>query len=78
MLSKEELTDLLLKDVEQFNAEIKKGAADLTETDFSGISIEGAMFDNADLTSSSFSDSQLTDVKFLGCDLTSVDFTRAV
>ena len=77
MLSKEELADLLVNDIESFNAEFNGKCVDLSEMDFSGISIEGAIFDNADLTSSSFADAQLTDVKFLGCDLTSVDFNRA-
>ena len=77
MLSKEELANLLTSDVEAFNEEVKGGAADLSETDFSNINIEGAVFNNVDLTSSSFSDSQLTDVKFIDCDLTSVDFTRS-
>ena len=79
MLSKEELIDLLNNDINTFNEEIKgiKGGADLSETDFSNINIEGAEFINADLTSSSFADSHLTNVKFEGCDLSSVDFTRA-
>lgn len=75
MLSKEELANLLITDTEAFNRESKN--ADLSETDFSGITVEGAVFDNVDLTSSSFADAQLTDVKFVGCDLTSVDFTRS-
>ena len=79
MLSKEELIDLISNDVETFNNEIKEsnGSIDLSETDFSGLNIEGAVFDNVDLTSSSFADSHLTNVKFDNCDLSSVDFTRA-
>lgn len=77
MLSKEELLDLLIKDVALFNNEIKSGEADLTELDFSNMVIDGAVFDNADLTSSSFADAQLTEATFIGCDLTSVDFTRS-
>jgi uncharacterized protein YjbI with pentapeptide repeats len=79
MLTKEELAELLTENVETFNEEIKnvKGGADLSETDFSNINVEGAVFYNADLTSSSFADSRLTNVTFDGCDLTSVDFTRA-
>ncbi len=79
MLSKEELVNLISTDVEAFNNEISgiKGGADLTETDFSNVNVEGAEFVNADLTSSSFADSHLISVKFNGCDLTSVDFTRA-
>lgn len=77
MLSKEEIANLLTSDVEEFNKAIKGQAVDLTETDFSGISVEGAIFDNVDLTSSSFADAQLTEVRFAGCDLTSVDFTRS-
>lgn len=77
MLSKEELVNLLVNNVQEFNAEMDGKAVDLSETDFSGLNLEGAIFDNADLSSSSFSDTVLTEVKFLGCDLTSVDFNRA-
>ena len=77
MLSKEDLANLLLNDVQAFNQELGGKAVDLSEMDFSGITLEGAIFDNVDLTSSSFADSNLTEVKFLGCDLTSVDFNRA-
>ena len=79
MLSKDELIELLNTDIESFNNEVKaiQGGADLSETDFSNINLEGAEFYNADLTSSSFADSHLTEVKFEACDLTSVDFTRA-
>lgn len=79
MLSKEELVNLALTDVEAFNKEIKnlKENIDLSETDFSSSNIEGAEFVNVDLTSSTFSDSHLSEIKFEGCDLTSVDFTRA-
>lgn len=79
MLSKEELVNLLLTDVEAFNEEVKKSKSsiDLSETDLSNSGIEGAEFINVDLTSSAFSDSHLSEVKFEACDLTSVDFTRA-
>ena len=79
MLSKEELINLAYSDVDAFNEEIRKanGDIDLSETDFSSSSLEGAEFINVDLTSSTFSDSHLSEVKFEGCDLTSVDFTRA-
>jgi uncharacterized protein YjbI with pentapeptide repeats len=77
MLSKEELANLLKNDVKAFNAEVNGKAIDMSEMDFSGVNLEGAVFDNIDLTSSSFTDSNLVDVKFLGCDLTSVDFNRA-
>ena len=77
MLLKEDVANLLINDVKKFNETLTGQAFDLSEMDFSGINIEGAVFDNVDLTSSSFADSNLTDVKFLGCDLTSVDFNRA-
>ena len=77
MLSKEDLMDLLTTDVEAFNAKMSGNAFDMSEMDFSGVNLEGAVFDNVDLTSSSFADANLTEVKFLGCDLTSVDFNRA-
>lgn len=77
MLSKEELINLLINDVEAFNQEVDGKAIDMSEVDFSGICLEGAVFNNIDLTSSSFADVSLTEVKFLNCDLTSVDFNRA-
>lgn len=77
MVSKEELVNLVLTDVEAFNQEVKNGNVDLSETDFSGTNIEGADFVNVDLTSSTFADCHLTEVKFDASDLTSVDFTRA-
>lgn len=77
MLSKERLAELLIDDIEAFNRELSGKAIDMSEMDFTGINLEGAVFDNVDLTSSSFADSNLTEVKFLGCDLTSVDFNRA-
>lgn len=77
MLSKEELTELIMTDTDAFNKAMTGEAVDLTEIDFSNSSIEGVIFNNVDLTSSSFSDSQLTEVKFINCDLTSVDFTRS-
>ena len=77
MLSKERLAELLIDDVEAFNRELNGKTIDMSEMDFTGINLEGAVFDNVDLTSSSFADSNLTEVKFLGCDLTSVDFNRA-
>lgn len=77
MLSKEELVELLINNAEEFNSKTKGKSVDLSETDFSDLTLEGVVFDSADLNSSSFSDSQLTDTKFINCDLTSVDFTRA-
>ena len=77
MLSKEELANLLETDIEAFNAEMGDESVDMSEMDFSGYNLEGAVFNNVDLTSCSFADSQLTEVKFIACDLTSVDFNRA-
>ena len=77
MVSKEELSYLLENDISAFNKQFNGSPVDMSEMDFSGFNVEGAIFDNVDLSSSSFADSNLTDVKFLGCDLTSVDFNRA-
>ncbi len=79
MLTKEELINLMYKDVPAFNETVKnsKESLDMSESDFSGISLDGVEFVNVDLTSSSFADSHLTEVMFEACDLTSVDFTRA-
>ena len=48
MLSKDELVDLLLNDVDSFNKEVDGSPVDLSEVDFSGANIEGAVFDNVD------------------------------
>jgi uncharacterized protein YjbI with pentapeptide repeats len=77
MLSKEDLMNLLINDIEGFNNNLGGKSVDMSEMDFSNLSLEGAIFNNVDLTSSSFADTNLTEVKFLGCDLTSVDFNRA-
>lgn len=79
MLSKDELIELIKTDVNQFNIEIGSytEGVDLSESDFTSININGAVFNNVDLTSSAFTDSIIVNTKFECCDLSSVDFTRS-
>ena len=77
MLSKEDLSEMLVNNVEEFNNAMEGTEIDLSELDFSNNTIESAKFDNVDLTSSTFADSKLVEVSFTNCDLTSVDFNRA-
>ena len=77
MLSKEDLSEMLVNNVEEFNNAMDGTEIDLSELDFSNNTIESAKFDNVDLTSSTFADSKLVEVSFTNCDLTSVDFNRA-
>lgn len=77
MLSKEDLSEMLINNVEEFNNAMDGTEIDLSELDFSNNTIESAKFDNVDLTSSTFADSKLVEVSFTNCDLTSVDFNRA-
>ncbi len=79
MYSKEELAELIIKNPEEFNS-YKKSAGDeldLTELDFSNITIEEVDFSGAELAGTSFTDSHLSNVNFTGCDLNAADFTRA-
>jgi uncharacterized protein YjbI with pentapeptide repeats len=53
MLSKEDLANLLLTDVDAFNRELGGKAVDLSEVDFSGQNIEGAVFRRMERSASS-------------------------
>lgn len=78
--TKEELFDLITNSPEEFN-EWKKNQEeeiDLSEVDFSSLTLEKIDFENVDLNGSSFADSHLTEVNFKNTDSNSVDFTRAV
>ena len=76
--TKEELISLIEKTPEKFN-EWKKNRedVDLSETDFSNMTLQDLDLGNVDLNSSSFSDCVLSSVNFSEADLSSVDFTRA-
>ena len=79
MYSKEELAELIIKNPEEFNS-YKKNAGDnldLTELDFSNITIEEVDFTGAELAGTTFTDTHLSNVNFNGCDLNAADFTRA-
>jgi uncharacterized protein YjbI with pentapeptide repeats len=77
--TKEELVELLRKNPDKFNEWIaeQNEEVDLSEVDFSGITLNEVDFTDADLNSSSFADANLSLVKFVNVDLTSADFTRA-
>lgn len=77
--TKEEIYELVKTDPQKFN-EWKKTQSeeiDLSESDFSYITLEGVDFSDVDLNASSFADSHLTEIKFNNADLTAVEFTRA-
>jgi len=74
----ENLFDLLKKgNVEQFNIEIEQCDEDLTESDFSTVEADGALFKDHDLSGSNFSEATLSNVSFEGADLSSATFARA-
>lgn len=76
--TKEELWELIKKTPQEFNDwKVDKEHIDLSELDFSYLTLGDVDFSNTDLNSSSFSDAQLSSINFKGADLTSVDFTRA-
>lgn len=80
MKTKDELIELLVEDVEEFNNYVQENSSvgiDMTELDFSNITVADAIFNNIDLSSSSFADAHFTNVKFENCDLTSSDFARS-
>ena len=70
--TKEELVELLRKFPEKFNEwKLEQEEVDLSEVDFSGITLREVDFSNADLNSSSFADCTLSFVNFTNTDLTS-------
>ena len=80
MLTKDELLRLVETDVDAFNeklADAGEDGADLSEVDFSNMTLDGVNFTNANLNSASFSDANISEADFTNCDLTSADFTRA-
>lgn len=76
--TKEELHELIKKSPQKFN-DWKKSQEDidLSEMDFSYLTLSDIDFSGIDLNSSSFADSHLSSINFSGADLTSVEFTRA-
>ncbi len=76
--TKEELVELLRKNPEKFNEwKYEQEDVDLSEVDFSGLTLRDIDFTGVDLNSSSFADCNLSFVNFTNADLMSVDFTRA-
>ena len=76
--SKEEIFDLILKNPSEFEDYRKaNGELDLSEFDFSNLTVEGVNFTGADLSGASFNEVTFTEVNFTDTDLTSADFSRA-
>lgn len=76
--TKEELYELIKKSPNEFNEwKASQKNVDLSELDFSYLTLAEVNFSGADLNSSSFADAHLSSINFSGSDLTSVDFTRA-
>ncbi len=64
-------------EVDEFNEEVKNCTEDLTESDFSGIEVDGAFFKDLDLSGSNFSETTLSNSSFEDSDLTSATFARS-
>lgn len=76
--SKEELYNLIKKSPQEFNKwKSTQDNVDLSEMDFSYITLNSVDFSGVDLNASSFADSHLSLINFNNADLTSIDFTRA-
>ena len=74
----ENLANLILNDIDKFKQlHDKNNAMDISEADFSRISLEDVDFTNIDFTGTTFQEANLVNVKFIDCDLSSVDFSRA-
>ena len=78
-LTKDEIFDLIKNNPDEYNEWKSKQEEeiDLSELDFSHISLENINFEDADLNACSFSDSHLVNVNFDNTDLTTAEFTRA-
>jgi uncharacterized protein YjbI with pentapeptide repeats len=79
MYSKEELAELIIKNPEEYNTYKKTigEELDLTELDFSNITLEEIDFSNTELAGTSFIDTHIQNSNFTGADLNAADFTRA-
>ena len=77
--TKEEIIALMEENPEKFNDWKKESGEeiDLSETDFSNMTLKDLDLSEVDLNSSSFSDCVLSAKNFTGADLSSVEFTRA-
>lgn len=76
--TKDELYNLIKTSPQEFNEwKQTQEDIDLSEMDFSYITLDGIDFSGIDLNASSFADSHLSIVNFSGADLTAVEFTRA-
>lgn len=75
---KEDLFELILKNPQEYERyKTIQEDIDLSELDFSSLTLEGIDFSDADLSGCSFNESSLTEVDFSNTDLTSADFSRA-
>jgi uncharacterized protein YjbI with pentapeptide repeats len=76
--TKEELYNLIKTSPQEFNEwKAKQEDVDLSETDFSYLTLSDIDFSGSDLNACSFADAHLTSINFSGTDLTAVEFTRA-
>jgi len=76
--TKEEIFELIKKSPQEFNDwKSTQDMVDLSETDFSYLTLDGVDFSDVDLNASSFADSHLSLVNFSNTDLTAAEFTRA-
>lgn len=76
--TKDELYNLVKESPQEFN-DWKKNEVDidLSESDFSYLTLDNVDFSGVDLNGSSFADAHLSLINFNGADLTAVEFTRS-
>jgi len=75
--TKEELYNLIKKSPQEFKEwKDAQDEVDLSETDFTYLTLDGVDFSGVDLNGSSFADSHLSLINFNNADLTAVEFTR--
>lgn len=77
--TKDDLYNLIKKSPQEFNEwkAAQDEEIDLSETDFSYLTLDNVDFSDVDLNASSFADSHLSLVNFNNADLTAAEFTRA-
>ncbi len=76
--TKDELYNLVKKSPQEFNEwKATQEDVDLSEMDFSYLTLDSVDFSGVDLNASTFADSHLSLINFNNADLTAVEFTRA-
>ncbi len=79
MQKTENFVEMILNDYNSFmEIHSKNSDIDISEGDFTRVSLENMDFSNVDFSGSTFQEANLVNIDFTDCDLSSVDFSRAV